>query len=239
MHAAVIGTGGWRPQGVGRAAYLEHVFGVGRIVEDALNDTGELIGDEPYQADICLAAVGHDLYAHTSATPDEIREDFGPRVDSLIEGLTRRQGDPTRAQHLTELGDAVEALRLIKLAALIDNITSCAHRLDELGAKWIRRTFKPIAGQVLLNATVVRYEDLSDTAALMLEWLRFAYKRMEANLDIFDELAAREPARPATAPAKTARHLDPEIGNAVLAQMKEREWREALLVRAAYLFPRR
>jgi len=238
MRAVVVGADGARARAVGEGLYLTHALSVGRIIEDAFNDTGELIGREPYQADICLAAVGHDLYADTSVTRDEIREEFGRRVDSFIEGMTHRQGDPNRAKHLAELGDAVEALRLIKLADLIDNVASCGHRIDDLGAKWIRRTFMPIAGQMILNAEAIRFDHVPDTAALMVEWIRFAYKRMEANLDIFDELAAREPTELAEAPAKKVRALDPEVARDKLVQMKEREWREALLVRGAYLFAR-
>jgi hypothetical protein len=237
MRSVVVGADGARKHAVGRALYLAHALSVGRIVEEALNDTGELIGDEPYQEDICLAAAGHDLYADTSVTPEEIRQDFGTWVDILIEGMTNRPEDPNRPKYLARNGDAVEALRLIKLAALIDNITSCGHRIDELGSRWVRRTLMPFAGQAVLNTAVARYEDLPDTAALMMGWLRFAYKRMESNLDIFDELAPREPEKPARAAAKKAGAFDPEIGRVKLAQMKEREWREALLVRGAYLFP--
>lgn len=239
MRALVIEAERVRQRDAGAVPYLAHALGAGRIIEAALNDTGELIGDEPLQEDIYLAAVGHDLYADTSIAPDEIRDDFGPRVDAFIEGMTNRPEDPNRAKHLAETPEMVEALRLIKLADLIDNVASCGHRIDELGAKWNRRTFLPVAGQMILNVAVTRFEDVPDTAALMVEWLRFAYKRMEANLDIFDELAAQEPGNPARAAAKKAGALDPEIATVKLAQMKEREWREALLVRAAYLFPRR
>jgi len=34
-------------RGVGRVPYVAHALSLGRIVEDAMNDTGELIGDEP------------------------------------------------------------------------------------------------------------------------------------------------------------------------------------------------
>lgn len=58
------------------------------IVDDALTETGEMAGDDPHQEDIYLAAVAHDLYEDTAIKPERIREHFGGRVDSYIEGMT-------------------------------------------------------------------------------------------------------------------------------------------------------
>lgn len=225
-----------------RVPYSAHVLSVGRIVDDALNDTRELIADEPHQEDIYLAAVGHDLYEDTFATPQEIRATFGERVDSYIEGMTNRQGDVNRSRYLAKMQGAVEPVKLIKLADLIENTTSCGYGIHDLGAKWIRHTFMPIAGEMIANIAKARFEEYPDTARLMVEWLRFAYKRMVANLDIYAQLDTTDPMKSANAAAKDGgkkgRTLDPDIAKRKLAQMKEQEWRMALLVRGTYLFPR-
>jgi hypothetical protein len=221
--------------------YAAHVLSVGRIVDDALTETGELVDDEQHQEDIYLAAVGHGLYEDTNVEPEQICQQFGGRVDSYIEGMTSRPDDANGAEYLARMEGAVEPVQLIKLADLIDNVTSCAYGSHDLDARWIRRTFMPIAGAMIANIGKAKFETFPETSKLMNEWLRFAYSRMIANLEIYAELDPRDPMGVADAVAKTgqdkARAVDPKIAEAQLRKMKEQEWREGLLVRGAHLFP--
>jgi hypothetical protein len=222
--------------------YAAHVLSVGRIVDDALTETGELVDEEEHQEDIYLAAVGHALYEDTKVEPEQIRRQFGERVDSYIEGMTSRPDDTNRAEYLARMQGAVEPMKLIKLADLVDNVTSCAYRIPDLSARWIRGTFMPIAGERIANIGKAKFETFPETSKLMIEWLRFAYNRMIANLEIYADLDHRDPMEVADAAAEKgmpkASDLDPKMAEWVLRRMKEQEWREGLLIRGTYLFRR-
>jgi len=226
----------------GRVPYPAHALSVGRIVDDALTRTGELAGDAAHQEDIYLAGVGHGLYEDTAVTPQQVREQFGERVDAYVEGMTRRQDDPRRAAYLARMRGAVEPVKLIRIAGLVENVTRCAYGIHELEARWIRRTFLPIVGEVIASVGKARFDKFPATGELMLQWLRFGYDRMVANLEIHAELGRGDPMEAAHAAAASgrarAREIDPEIAEKSLRRMKEQEWREALLVRGTHLFPR-
>ena len=103
--------------------------------------------------------------------------------------------------------------------------------------------FKTATGEMIANIGKAKFETFPDTGELMIEWLRFAYNRMVANLEIYAELEQSDPMKAADAAAKTgkdkARGIDPKLAEEQLRKMKEQEWREALLVRGTYLFPRK
>lgn len=166
----------------GRVPYAVHVLSVGAILDDALRLSGELADDPDLALDIHLAGVGHDFYEDTDVGPDEIRSRFGDGVDSLIAGMTNRKGDSDRDDYVATMSEAPEPVRLIKLADLIDNVTSCAYGIHDLGERWVRETFRPIAIEMMGVVGRARYDQLAKTAAILRGWLEAAFLRLEANL---------------------------------------------------------
>jgi hypothetical protein len=168
----------------GRLPYAVHVLSVGRIIDDAFAATGELAADPAQLCDVVLGAIGHDLYEDTKVTPTAIRARFGARVDALIEGMTNRAGDHDHTGYVARMAGQIEGVRLIKIADLVDNVTSCAYGIHDLGASWIRATFLPIVTGMVRTVRSVGYPQFPRTAALLLQWLDFALARLHANLAI-------------------------------------------------------
>lgn len=219
----------------GRVPYAAHVLSVAEILRDALEVTGELIADPDLALDMYLAALGHDLYEDTSVEPADIRRQFGPRVDEFIEGMTNRAGDNSRADYVTRMKTAKEAVRLIKVADLVDNVTSCAYGIHDLGHQWVRDTFLPIASEMSSTVSSVEYAGLPRTATILLEWLQFALLRLRANLVIERTLQAPAPALIDW--DEWNGKLTGEDPQVTLRRIWEREWREGALTKGGHNFP--
>lgn len=70
--------------------------------------------------DVFIAALLHDTVENTTRTIEEIREKFGEKVASLVDSLTRRNGE-TYMQFIHRCA-ADPIARIIKLADIEDNI---------------------------------------------------------------------------------------------------------------------
>jgi len=193
MRALVVRAHAAQRRNGGRVPYAAHVLSVGEILSDALAASGDLADDPALAGDLYLAALGHDLYEDTAVGPEDVRRQFGTRVDGLIEGMTNRDGDHDRAAYLARMRAAEPAVRLIKLADLIDNAVSCAYGIHDLGEAWVRGTFLPIAEEMSLVVTTSAYPGVERTAAVLLGWLDFALRRLRANLGIAARAAMAAP----------------------------------------------
>src|SRR5262245_60206066 len=174
MRAFVAEAHAAQRRNAGRVPYAAHVLSVGEILRDALTASGELDADPDLARDLYLAAIGHDLYEDTEATPEAVRARFGARVDAFIEGMTNRTGDHDRDAYVARMRGADEGVRLIKIADLIDNATSCAYGIHDLGDSWMRSFFVPIAMEMARVVASVEYDRFPRTAARLLGWLDFA-----------------------------------------------------------------
>ena len=188
MRALVIRAHAEQRRNGGRVPYAVHVMSVAEILADALSDSGEAT-DSGLARDLYLAALGHDLYEDTSVGPSEIRARFGTRVDVLIEAMTNRVGDHDPAQYEAQIRAAPEEVKLVKLADLVDNVTSCAYGIHDLGAEWIERTFLPLVAGTRAIVESFAFERYPQTAAALASALRFGMRRLEANLSSFKALA--------------------------------------------------
>jgi (p)ppGpp synthase/HD superfamily hydrolase len=135
--------------------YWLHCAGVAALVEKAFSDSGVRIPESMY-----LAALGHDLYEDTTVEPALIKEQFGDDVHMLIQALTNERDDYNRTQYMQKLGSSTEEVRLIKLADMLENITSVANNLDVLGVGWLDDFFAPIMKdtiEILSKTTFTTY----------------------------------------------------------------------------------
>jgi len=76
-------------KGVAPYPYVTHPFSVSCIISDYTDDE-----------DVIIAGLLHDTLEDTDYTPEELQDDFGPRVREIVEGVTE---PPT---HNPESGDA-------------------------------------------------------------------------------------------------------------------------------------
>lgn len=104
--------------------YLEHLLEATRVLVEGVGIT---------DVDVLRAAVLHDVVEDTPCTLDEVRDQFGDGVATLVDWLTkpeRREGESreeARAAYLERLSNAPdEAVVLVKLADRLSNV----QRLD-------------------------------------------------------------------------------------------------------------
>lgn len=150
---------GDQTRNAGRTPYWMHCETVSETLSRLLAETGETTEDS---LDILLAAKGHDLYEDTRVDPEKIRQKFGERVHSLIDGMTNRGGDTERAAYVEYMKTAPEEIRLIKLSDLLDNYRSGATALTPggLGTEWVKGYLLPILDEMwpaVKNTSFMRY----------------------------------------------------------------------------------
>lgn len=173
-------NGQFRIQG-NKVPYWYHCQSVAEIVDNALEKTGE-IDNSKLVEDIFLAGLGHDLYEDTDISRDEIKLNFGPRVDDFIFNMTNEEDDYHRQKYLKKLSNASEEVKLIKFGDMIDNTIGCAYNIHDLGVEWVENFLLPIMND---NKGVIRVNDFirySKTAALLQVQFDFCYNRLKENL---------------------------------------------------------
>lgn len=126
----------------GEVPAWHHLLRVSYLLDFVLKQTGE--GNSKERFIISLSALGHDLLEDTNAKEDEIRSIFGESCLELILGTTNRWGDKKQTPYVRQVVLAEEAVRLIKLADLYDNISNTTYSLYILGRKWTTSYFLPI-----------------------------------------------------------------------------------------------
>ncbi|MBI5153234.1 MAG: HD domain-containing protein [Parcubacteria group bacterium] len=119
-----------------------HLLRVSQLLEYVLTLTNE--GTPKERSLIVLSALGHDLLEDTKAKEDEISVLFGKEGLKLIKGMTNTLGDRDHGPYVQHMVETEEAIRLIKLSDLYDNITSVTYNLTLLGEKWTTSFFLPI-----------------------------------------------------------------------------------------------
>lgn len=113
-------AGQTRPAG---EPYVEHLLEATRVLVEALGVT---------DVSVLKAAVLHDVVEDTAATLEEVRDEFGDRVATLVDWVTkppRAEGESreeARAAYLERLRRAPDDAILVKLADRLSNV----QRLD-------------------------------------------------------------------------------------------------------------
>jgi (p)ppGpp synthase/HD superfamily hydrolase len=116
----------------GKVPVWQHLLRVSETLAHVLSHTKE--GTPAQRQIISIAALGHDLLEDTKATKAQIKNIFGERGFSLIEGMTNVHGDSNHAPYIRAMKGASEEVRLIKLADLYDNVSS-RNRTGELACE--------------------------------------------------------------------------------------------------------
>lgn len=163
--------------------YWQHCLRVADILDEALTDTSVSISSD-LREDLYLAALGHDLYEDTAASPAEIRGQFGERVDRFIRLMTNPGSDDDRAAYVAQIRTAPEEIKLIKLADMVDNTAGCAYRLlaPELGLKWATDFFLPIISEMRDVMAQARFQLYDRAAQQLRSQFEFGWRRLQQNL---------------------------------------------------------
>ena len=153
--------------------YWTHCYGVAtiaaRYLERYLPD-----GDH---TDVVLAALGHDLYEDTDATREEVRVQYGKQVDDLIFGLTNEQSDADRAAYMKKMLVSPEAVIIVKMADMIENMQSVYYNIDLLGTPFLDTFFMPIMDDSMEVITKYdAYATYAEVAEVMLAHVKLNYE---------------------------------------------------------------
>ena len=125
-----------------KVPYIDHLFGVKSILSYALTKFNEC-EDPQLFADMCNAALGHDLIEDTDVDEETIIKTTNNRVLSLITELTNPVDDNHTDLYMQQLSMASEEARLIKYADLIENTTSVCYNSHIVGEAWIKNFYHP------------------------------------------------------------------------------------------------
>ncbi len=145
--------------------YWHHCYGVATLLLEYINQAGEV------PADICetmiLAALGHDLYEDTDIPRAEILNKFGPVVDEYIFALTNEQSDADRAQYIEKLANDCDEVILIKMADMLDNLTSVYGSIVTLGKPWLKDYFLPIMEDTIVVVNNHQFDKYHQTSVTL------------------------------------------------------------------------
>lgn len=153
--------------------YWTHCYGVATITKHYL----ERYLPDTDHTEVVLAALGHDLYEDTAATREEVRERYGKRVDELIFGLTNEHSDADRAAYMEKMLVSHEAVIIVKMADMIENMQSVYYNIDILGTSFLDTFFMPIMDDSMKVVTEYdNYTKYAEVAEAMRAHTRLNYE---------------------------------------------------------------
>ena len=161
--------------------YWTHCYGVAtiatRYLERYLPD-----GDH---TNVVLAALGHDLYEDTDATREEVRVQYGKQVDDLIFGLTNEHSDADRAAYMEKMMASPEAVIIVKMTDMIENMQSVYYNIDILGASFLDTFFMPIMDDSMKVITgYTTYTEYAEVAEAMLAHAKLNYELLSGMREV-------------------------------------------------------
>jgi len=142
-------------------------------------------GTKEEQSIIPLAALGHDVLEDTDATHDEVRSVFGARGLELIVGMTNEWGDEDVKPYVEKVSNAEEAIRLIKLSDLYDNISNSTYCMSLLGREWAVSFFLPIVTPMRESIIKTGFSTYARTAGEFKSMVEHASLLLDSEIERF------------------------------------------------------
>lgn len=153
--------------------YWTHCYGVATITARYLE---QYLPDDDH-TNVVLVALGHDLYEDTDATREEVRKQYGEQVDNLIFGLTNEHSDADRAAYMEKMMASPEAVIIVKMADMIENMQSVYYNIDILGTSFLDTFFMPIMDDSMKVITgYTAYTEYAEVAEAMLAHAKLNYE---------------------------------------------------------------
>ena len=154
-----------------------HLVRVSRLLNICFENTKE--GNARERFVVSLAALGHDLLEDTNAEEKETRDVFDDYGYELICGMTNRWGDKDVGLYVRQMRGAEEAVRIIKLADLYDNISNVTYNLKLLGLRWTHSYFLPIVEPMRKMIIKTRFGKYKKTANTLIFLVKGATRLLE------------------------------------------------------------
>jgi (p)ppGpp synthase/HD superfamily hydrolase len=142
-------------------------------------------GTQEERSTIVSAALGHDLLEDTEVTKEEVIAIFGSRGYELIYGMTNEWGDGNVKPYVKKVTHAKEAVRLIKLSDLFDNITSVTYNIAVLTPKWTNEYFLSIVTPMKESILETSFNDYKKTGEYLKHSVRCAHETLLEELARF------------------------------------------------------
>lgn len=134
---------------------------------------------------IILSALGHDILEDTKVTKEEVVSSFGIRGYEIIFGMTNEWGDDDVTPYVKKVSESEEAVRLIKLSDLLDNITSVTYNIAVLTPKWVNEYFLPIVTPMKISVLTTSFDTYPKTGDHLQLSVECAYKTLLDELNRF------------------------------------------------------
>ncbi|GFP34706.1 GTP pyrophosphokinase [Candidatus Hakubella thermalkaliphila] len=144
--------------------YIAHPIGVAYIIADMRLDTASVI-----------SALLHDIIEDSSVTIEDVREEFGDQIATIVDGVTRinrlsfRSDEEEQAENLRKMLIAMAKdirIILVKLADRLHNMRTLYHLHEEkriTKAKETLDVYAPLAHRLGMSQVKCELEDLAFT----------------------------------------------------------------------------
>jgi (p)ppGpp synthase/HD superfamily hydrolase len=160
--------------------HLERVSSRLKYLLDIYNE-----GEIEERNKIILSALGHDVLEDTNVTKEEIISSFANRGYEIIFGMTNESGDNDVRPYVKKVTNSEEAVRLIKLSDLLDNITSVTYNIAVLTPKWVDEYFLPIVTPMKVSVLTTSFDKYPKTGEYLKLSVECAYKILLDELNRF------------------------------------------------------
>lgn len=153
-----------------------HLARVSRQLEFVLHKTLE--GTERERDIIVIASLAHDSLEDTKVTKAELEKVLGKDGLAIVEGMTNTWGDDHPKEYVEKVAGSSEAVRLVKMSDMIENITSVALNLKILGLKFADEYFSPIIEpmyEALINTKFTTFPETAERMMFLMKWAKQLY----------------------------------------------------------------
>lgn len=164
----------------GNVPVWHHLDRVSRYLEITFQATNE--GSEDDRSHILLGALCHDALEDTDATSAEIATVAGKRASELAEAMTNHEGDDHQEAYVRQVATAEEAVRLIKLSDLYDNVTGAVYMMHTLGVLWVEGYLLPIITPMISAIEQTKFERYPKTSSHLMMSVRASFETLNEEM---------------------------------------------------------
>ncbi len=167
--------------------YWLHLNRVAKLIDVFIKDTGE--GTEEDNKILLDGAILHDTLEDTDVSEEDIKNLFGERVLSIVMEMTDQE--PNKAEspnYIIQILNSSDEARLVKLADLIDNMTTATRRINENGLEWTKNFFIPRVSEISKEILKTNFSIYKKTSEFLKEHLIISSKLLEDEISQWETM---------------------------------------------------